>query len=124
MASIRWAKLLLRSPAKGSRATLEISAPERVDLSSRSRMSIENRVTMPIPPTQAVEMRQSCSPRGRASMSFRMEAPVVVNPDTLSNSAFSRVNSRPYNRKGSMPNRQAKIQATTTMQLPSRKLSG
>ena len=79
---------------------------------------------MPMPPTQAVEMRQSCRPRGRASMSFKMEAPVVVKPDTLSNRAFTSVNSCPYKRKGSMPNRQAKIQATTTMQLPSRKLSG
>ena len=124
VASIRFAKLLLRSPANGSRATSEISAPESVDLSSLSRMSIENRVTMPMPPTQAVEMRQSSNPRGRPSILFRIEAPVVVKPDTLSNKAFSRENSRPYKRKGSIPHKHAHNQATTTMQFPSRKLSG
>ena len=87
-------------------------------------MSIENRVTMPMPPTQAVEMRQSCNPRGKASISLRIEAPVVVKPDTLSNTALIKVNSRPYIRKGSIPNPQAKSQASTTMQFPSRKVSG
>ena len=48
---------------------------------------------------------------------------MVVNPDTLSNKAFTKVNSRPYIRKGSIPNRQAQSQANTTMLFPSRKLS-
>ena len=88
------AKLVLRSPAKGSRATVEISAPDRVDLSAPA-VIIENSVTMPTPPTQAVEMRQNCNPRGSASTSFKMEAPVVVKPETLSKMALIGVNSRP-----------------------------
>ena len=94
MRSIRFAKRLVWPPAKDSLATLDISAPERIDLSSLP-ISIENSETIPTPPTQAVEMRQNCSPRGSASISFRMEAPVVVKPETLSKKAFTRVNSRP-----------------------------
>ena len=48
-------------------------------------------------------------PAGSDSMSFRIDAPVVVKPDTLSNSAFTRVNPWPYIRNGSMPNRQTAI---------------
>ena len=73
---------------------LDISALESVDLSARP-VSIENRVTMPMPPTQAVEMRQNRSPFGSASMSFRMEAPVVVKPEMLSKRALTGVNSPP-----------------------------
>ena len=77
-----------------SRATVEISAPARIDLSIRTA-SIEKRVTIPTPPTQAVEMRQNWMPRGSASTFLRMEAPVVVNPDTLSKRALIGVNSPP-----------------------------
>ena len=92
--SIRLAKRSLRSPAKAFRATVEISAPDSVRLSDRT-VSIENSVTMPTPPTQAVEMRQNWRPRGSASMSLRMDAPVVVNPETLSKRALTGVNSPP-----------------------------
>ena len=92
--NIRLAKLVLRSPAKGSRATVEISAPDKVDLSAPA-VIMENSVTMPTPPTQAVEMRQNCRPRGSASISFKMEAPVVVKPEMLSKRALMGVNSRP-----------------------------
>ena len=56
--NIRLAKLLVRPPAKESRATLEISAPDKVDLSALV-VIIEKSVTIPTPPTQAVEMRQN-----------------------------------------------------------------
>ena len=92
--SIRFVKLAFFSPARDSLATLEISAPDKVVLSDFPA-SIEKRVTMPIPPTQAVEMRHSYKPRGSDSMSFKMEAPVVVKPDTLSNNALTGVNSLP-----------------------------
>jgi len=42
-----------------------------------------------------VEALQNNSPLGSASTSFRMLAPVVVKPETLSNSAFTSVNSPP-----------------------------
>ena len=51
---------------------------------------------MPTPPTQAVETRQNSMPLGRLSISESMEAPVVVNPDTLSKKAFTGVNCPPY----------------------------
>ncbi len=87
-------KLLLLSPAKGSLATWEISAPDSVDLSARP-VIMENNVTIPTPPTHAVEIRQNWRPYGSASMSFRIDAPVVVNPETLSKVALTRVNSPP-----------------------------
>ena len=41
----------------------------------------------PIPPTQWVKLRQYISPFAICSTSGRMEAPVVVKPDTVSNKA-------------------------------------
>lgn len=92
--SILLAKLFPLSPANGSLATLDISAPDRADLLALP-VSMENRVTIPTPPTHAVEMRQNWSPRGSDSMSLRIEAPVVVNPEILSKMAFTSVNSLP-----------------------------
>ena len=37
----------------------------------------------------------NCNPRGSASTSVSTDAPVVVNPETLSNHAFTRLNSPP-----------------------------
>ena len=122
MSSILLAKTPFLSPEKLSRATLEISAPERVDFSTPP-VIMENSVTIPIPPTQAVDMRQNWRPRGRPSTLFRMDAPVVVNPDTLSNRALTSVNSCPKKKKGSIPKMQANVQAPTTMLFPSRKVS-
>ena len=56
---IRFAKLNFLSPSKGSLARLDISAPESIAFSPLSVITMENRVTMPMPPTQAVEMRQN-----------------------------------------------------------------
>jgi len=52
-------------------------------------------ITTPIPPIHVVEKRQNCNPRGSASTSVSTDAPVVVNPETLSNHAFTRLNSPP-----------------------------
>ena len=41
----------------------------------------------PMPPTQWVKLRQNRMPRGSASTSVKMDEPVVVNPEMLSNSA-------------------------------------
>ena len=48
-----------------------------------------------MPPIHVVEKRQNCNPRGSASTSVSTDAPVVVNPETLSNHAFTRLNSPP-----------------------------
>ena len=41
----------------------------------------------PMPPIQWVNMRQNISPRGMASISVRMVAPVVDRPEAVSNRA-------------------------------------
>ena len=51
-----------------------------------------------MPPIHVDDMRQNCIPRGRASMSERTVAPVVVKPETLSNSALTGVNSPPHSK--------------------------
>ena len=40
--------------------------------------------TTPIPPIHEVAIRQNSRPLGTPSMSFKMDAPVVVKPETLS----------------------------------------
>ena len=42
---------------------------------------------MPMPPNQWVKLRQKSIPLSSASTSVRMLAPVVVNPETVSNTA-------------------------------------
>ena len=64
-------------------------------LPSEGRITSAN-ITTPMPPIQVEDMRQNCKPRGSSSTSFRMEAPVVVKPDTLSNQAFTSENSPPH----------------------------
>ena len=76
-------------------------------------------ITTPIPPIQHVVMRQNCSPCGRSSTSLRIDAPVVVNPETLSNHAFIIENSPPHIRYGKVPTMLDTIHAPTTMQYPS-----
>ena len=41
----------------------------------------------PMPPTQWVKLRQNRPPRLRGSTAVRMEAPVVVKPETVSKKA-------------------------------------
>ena len=43
---------------------------------------------IPIPPIQCVKLRQNNTPFGTISISFKIEAPVVVNPDMVSKKAF------------------------------------
>ena len=57
-------------------------------------MSSRN-TTTPKPPMKCVEARQKTRLRGKASTSSKMVAPVVVNPDTLSNQALITVKGPP-----------------------------
>ena len=52
----------------------------------RGRIAIMN-TRMPMPPSQWVKQRQSRLQWERASMSVRMVEPVVVKPETVSNTA-------------------------------------
>jgi hypothetical protein len=74
---------------------------------------------MPIPPIQCVVFRQKSNPEGKASMSDKIVEPVVVKPETLSNQAFTNVNSPPQRRYGKIPIRQDRSQPATTITSPS-----
>ncbi len=58
---------------------------------------------IPIPPIHCVKLRQNRMPCGRDSMSEKTVAPVVVNPDTDSKSAWTGESMTPVNRYGSAP---------------------
>ena len=70
-------------------------------LVSRSRTGLEfgminsRKTTTPRPPMKWVDELQKSRLCGRASISSRMVAPVVVKPDTLSNQALITVNGPP-----------------------------
>lgn len=75
--------------------------------------------TTPTPPIKCVDDLQNISPLGSASISFRIVAPVVVNPDTDSKKALERVNSPPHIRYGSIPNIHERSQANIVTAKPS-----
>ena len=75
---------------------------------------------MPMPPIQCVRLRQKSRPCGTASMSVRMEAPVVVKPDMVSKKASVKLGIAPESMKGSEPKREKSSQAKVTMAKPSR----
>ena len=101
-------------PPPLSLAIPEISTEVRTDFSAVFGLSIEKRVTMPIPPTQEVAIRQNSNPRGSDYMSLSIDAPVVVKPETVSKKELAKENSPPYIRKGSIPKRLPQSQAPTT----------
>ncbi len=53
---------------------------------------------MPIPPIHCVMLRQNRIPRGSASMSPRIVAPVVVKPETVSKNASVKPGMAPVSR--------------------------
>jgi hypothetical protein len=86
-------------PSKGKRATV--------------------RTTIPIPPSQCVIDLQNSIPCDRASISVKIEAPVVVNPDIVSKNASVYEGIAPENTKGRAPAREAVIQPKDTRRNPS-----
>ena len=75
---------------------------------------------IPIPPIHWVTLRQYRMPLLTASISVRMVAPVVVNPDMVSKNASVKLSMLPDNRKGSVPNSEITTQVELTMINPSR----
>ena len=73
----------------------------------------------PIPPTQCVNERQKRHPRLIPSISVRMDAPVVVKPEAVSNMASMKFGISPLKTKGSAPNADMRIQPSPTMAKPS-----
>jgi hypothetical protein len=77
------------------------------------------RTMMPMPPSQCVRLRQNRSPLGWASISVRMDAPVVVNPDMDSKNASVK-EGNPPRAKGRAPKKAHAAQPRDTMTMPSR----
>ena len=73
----------------------------------------------PMPPIQWVKLLQNSMHRGRTSTSFKILAPVVVKPDTVSNMASTMLGITPENTNGSAPIRLMTIQLRATVTQPS-----
>lgn len=74
---------------------------------------------MPIPPSQWVELRQNKMLLGKLSISRKMEAPVVVNPETDSKIQSIKVPNPPLMKKGMAPKNDMVIQMNATLTKPS-----
>ena len=74
----------------------------------------------PMPPIQWVKLRHMSRLMGSDSTSDSAVEPVVVKPDTVSNSASMNFGIAPSMTKGSAPNTDSKIHASATMTKPSR----
>ena len=81
----------------------------------RSGISATASAITPNPPNQCVSQRQRLMLRGRASMSESTEAPVVVNPLTLSNTASVNEGKYPLKYNGSAPKTQIATQMPPTV---------
>ena len=75
---------------------------------------------IPKPPIQCVILRQSSKLLGKTSMSFRMVAPVVVNPDIVSKKASANHGMFPLSQYGISPMNENIIQVKVTITDPSR----
>ena len=63
-------------------------------------ITARTKTIIPMPPIQYVDARQNKSPGERDSTSERTEAPVVVNPETLSNQALVNEKGPPHSAHG------------------------
>lgn len=72
-----------------------------------------------MPPTQWLKLLQKRMHFGKGSMSVRIEAPVVENPEAISNMQSQKVLKYPENQNGTAPNTERRIHAVATMQYPS-----
>ena len=78
-----------------------------------------NKTMIPMPPSQWLKLRHSRRPRLMASTFVRMDAPVVVKPDTISNTASTYEGICPLNTKGKQPSMERTIQASEVATKPS-----
>ena len=73
----------------------------------------------PIPPIQCVKLLQKRRHLGSASTSLKIEAPVVVNPETVSKNASIKFGIAPDKKKGSEPKILITIHDSATVTNPS-----
>ena len=74
---------------------------------------------IPMPPSQWVKARQKRMPREQASISVRIEAPVVVKPEKDSNTQSAKLANWPDSQKGSAPPSPTSSQISPTEKKPS-----
>ena len=89
-----------------------------LSLPDNCTIAIKNTST-PIPPIQCVKLRQKISDFGNASTSVKMDAPVVVNPETVSKTASAKSFIYPENTNGNAPKILITIQLNATVTNPS-----
>ena len=75
--------------------------------------------TIPSPPIHCVSALQKREACGRASTSFKIEDPVVVNPDIISKKASGKEGMYPLIISGRLPNTVNNIHTHDTMKYPS-----
>ena len=85
-----------------------------------SGMTAITNTRIPMPPTQWVNERQKSRQWGRASTSDRIDAPVVVKPDAVSNTASNIFGIDPDRRNGSAPKILYRNQTSAQITEPSR----
>ena len=73
----------------------------------------------PMPPIQCVKLRQNNSPQLMLSTSVKMEAPVVVNPLTVSKNASANEGISLLMTNGNAPTAESAIHASATITNPS-----
>ena len=83
-------------------------------------MTAMRKTSTPMPPIQCVKLRQNRPERDRLSMSFRIEAPVVVKPETVSKNASMKRGISPLITKGSEPSSDIASHDRPTQAKPSR----
>src|SRR5688572_23148703 len=86
---------------------------------SSSDLAMPNN-TMPMPPSQCVKQRQSCSAGGSTSTRGRTVDPVVVNPEVDSKNASVNELKCGENQNGRHPKKHAVAHTVTTSRIPSR----
>ena len=104
-------------PATGPGTSARMSTMERLSDIGSTAMTNTN---TPIPPTQCEKLRQNSTPCGSSSTSGTMDAPVVVKPEIISNSASMYEGMAPLMTIGSAPNAEMRIHAAATVTSPSR----
>ena len=104
-------------PTVGPGTSARMMCIERSPLMGMTAMT---NTSTPMPPIQCVKLRQNSPERDRLSISFRIEAPVVVKPETVSKKASTKCGMSPLIRKGTQPSSDIDSHDSPTQEKPSR----
>ena len=104
-------------PTVGPGTSARMMCIERSPLMGMTAM---RNTSTPMPPIQCVKLRQNRPERERLSMSFKIEAPVVVKPEVVSKKASTKWGMSPLIRKGTQPSSDIASHDRPTQVNPSR----